>query len=53
MKYTVNENSDVYYKNTYWNDLYQVNEFINRKVSNEKGKNCYRYFQELTGGRKI
>jgi SAM-dependent methyltransferase len=51
MKYTVNQNSDIYYKNTYWNDLYQVNEFINNRISNDKGKNCYKYFQELTKNR--
>ena len=53
MNYTVNQNSDIYYKNTYWNDLKQVNEFINKRISNDKEKNCYKYFQELTKNRKF
>lgn len=53
MKYTVNQNSDVYYKNTYWNDHSQVNEFMNMRVSGEKGKNGYKYFQEMTKNRKF
>lgn len=53
MKYTVNQNSDIYYKNTYWNDHRQVNEFMNLRVSGEKGKNGYKYFQEITKNRKF
>jgi SAM-dependent methyltransferase len=53
MNYTVNQNSDVYYKRTYWNDHDLVNEYINTRVSNEKGKNGYKYFQEMTKGRKF
>ncbi len=53
MNYTVNRKSDIYYKNTYWNDHPQVNEFMNMKVSGEKGKNGYRYFQEITKNRRF
>lgn len=53
MNYTVNQNSDIYYKNTYWNDIRQVNEFMNIRVSGEKEKNGYRFFQDLTGKRKF
>lgn len=53
MKYTTNPNSDIYYKNTYWNDHPLVNEFMNMRVSGEKGKNGYRYFQEITKNRKF
>jgi SAM-dependent methyltransferase len=49
--FSVNENSAVYYEHTYWNDLPQVRDEINRRVSGDPQRFWFHRFSELVEGR--
>jgi SAM-dependent methyltransferase len=45
----VNENSDVYYRDDYWNDLDCTNRMVNRRISGDETINWWRHFAGRTG----
>ena len=47
--FEVNENSDVYYSGSYWNDLEPVRERINRWISGDGGTTWHQHFASKTG----
>jgi SAM-dependent methyltransferase len=49
--FSVNENSAVYYGNTYWNDLPQVTDEINRRLSGDPQRGWSHVFADLVDGR--
>jgi SAM-dependent methyltransferase len=49
--FSVNENAAVYYGNTYWNDLPQVRDEINRRVSGDPDRHWFHVFADQVGGR--
>jgi SAM-dependent methyltransferase len=47
--FEVNENSDVYYDGTYWNDFEVVRDRINERISGDAGRNWHQHFAGATG----
>jgi SAM-dependent methyltransferase len=45
----VNEDSEVYYKGRYWNDLDCTNRMINRRISGDEAVNWWRHFAARAG----
>jgi len=45
----VNENSDVYYTGTYWNDFEVVRQWINRRISGDPTRKWHEHFAGATG----
>ena len=47
--FEVNENSDVYYDGTYWNDFEVVAGRINERISGDAGRSWHQHFAGATG----
>jgi SAM-dependent methyltransferase len=46
--FEVNENSDVYYAGTYWNDFEVVRDRINRRISGDPARTWHQHFGQVT-----
>ena len=47
--FDVNDNSDVYYADTYWNNFPVVRARINERISGDPDRQWFEHFAEVTG----
>lgn len=52
-QHTVNDNAEVYYQGSYWNDYAYVREQINERVSGDKDTTWFEHFHRLVGQRRF